>query len=114
MRSVWHEKRAASYADLHSSIHTFGAQCVVYHPPEDRDLKKNSDHGELAIYLCKALPRMGHKCLILKSGKVKVFRTVEVHETIFPFLIELQKSVANQLQLEAEELEEIEEQNTPI
>ena len=53
---------------------------------------------------------------------MKVFRTVEVHETIFPFLLELQKSVPhalqfapeNQLQLEAEELEEIEEQNTPL
>jgi hypothetical protein len=43
-----------------------------------------------------------------------VFRTVEVHETIFPFLIELQKSVpyalhfapTTQQQLEASELEQ--------
>jgi hypothetical protein len=41
---------------------------------------------------------MGHKCLLLQSGKVKVFRTVEVHETIFPFLLELQKSVPYALQ----------------
>ena len=80
---IWNSTRATSYADLHSSIHSFGAQCVVYHPPEGRESKKNSDHGELAVYLCKALPHMGHKCLILRTGKVKVYRTVEVHETIF-------------------------------
>jgi hypothetical protein len=86
---------------------------VVYHPTESRDSKKNSDHGEMAIYMCKALPSMGHKCMLLASGKIKVFRTVEVNETIFPFLIELQKSVPyalqfapkTQQQLEAFELE---------
>ncbi len=41
------------------STHSFGAQCVVYH-------------------------HMGHKCLLLQSVKVKVFRTVEVHETDRP------------------------------
>jgi hypothetical protein len=110
---IWHCTRATSYADLHRSTHSFGAQCVVYHPTESRDSKKNSDHGEMAIYMCKALPSMGHKCMLLASGKIKVFRTVEVNETIFPFLIELQKSVPyalqfapkTQQQLEAFELE---------
>ena len=111
---IWTGTRASSYADLHRSTHSFGAQCVVYHPTESRDSKKNSDHGEIAIYLCKALPATGHKCLLLASGKVRIFRTVEVHETVFPFLLELQKSVpyalqfapATQAHLEANELEE--------
>jgi hypothetical protein len=111
---IWNSTRASSYSDLHRSTHSFGAQCVVHHPIESRDSKKNSDHGEIAVYLCKALPHLGHKCLLLKSGKIKVFRTVEVHETIFPFLIELQKSVpyalhfapTTQQQLEASELEQ--------
>jgi len=111
---IWTGTRASSYADLHRSTHSFGAQCVVYHPTESRDSKKNSDHGEIAIYLCKALPATGHKCMLLANGKVRIFRTVEVHETVFPFLLELQKSVpyalqfapATQAQLVANELEE--------
>ncbi len=87
---------------------------MVYHPIESRDSKKNSDHGEIAIYLCKATPATGHKCMLLANGKVRIFRTVVVHETVFPFLLELQKSVpyalqfapATQAQLVANELEE--------
>jgi hypothetical protein len=112
---IWTGTRASSYADLHRSTHSFGAQCVVYHPTESRDSKKNSDHGEIAIYLCKALPATGHKCMLLSNGKVRIFRTVDVHETVFPFLLELQKSVpyalqfapATQAHLVANELEEL-------
>ena len=61
---------------------------------------------------------MGHKCLLLKSGKVRVFRTIEVHETIFPFLLELRKSFPYALQLAPQtqqqlEAFELEEHNPP-
>ena len=46
---VWHNTRVSSYAELHRSVHSFGAQCVVFHPTEARESKKNSDHGEIAI-----------------------------------------------------------------
>ena len=110
---VWTGNRATSYADLHRYVHTFGAQCIAHHPIESRKSVKNDDHGELGVYLCRALPNLGHQVLLLKSGKVRVFRTVHVHETVFPFLLELRKSVPHALTFAPKTVEEVEEQELP-
>ena len=105
---IWTGNKATSYADLHRYVHTFGAQCIAHHPIESRKSVKNDDHGELGVYLCRATPNLGHQVLLLKSGKIRVFRTVNVHETVFPFLLELRKSVPHALTFAPKTVEEVE------
>ena len=47
-------------------------------------------------------------CTPPNRGKVRVFRTVNVHETVFPFLLELRKSVPHALTFAPKTVEEVE------
>ena len=104
----WEGKTAPSFADLHKNLYPFMCQAVGFIPVTARKSKKNDDHGVLGLILCSAYPDMGDLMLILKSGKVRAFRTTIKHENTFPLLDELRRSVPKGITLAPSTLEMLE------
>ena len=106
----WYNFEAPSYAELHRTQYTFGCECIGHSPKDSRPSVKNSDHGVLCVYLCNAHPDKGHICLVLETGALKTFGTVDCHPSIMPFLIELRKKVPHALQFAPSNLLELNEE----
>ena len=88
-------------------MHPFGCETVALYPREARSSVKNDDHGKPGIYLCPATPNNGHRILILKTGKIKECSTILTRHRVFPFLLELRKSVPYALSFAPTSLEEL-------
>ena len=67
----------------------------AHKPKETR--AKGDIPGVRVVYLCPATPNKGHLALTIATGKVKVFPFIKMHQGVYPFLIELRKSVPKAL-----------------
>jgi hypothetical protein len=67
----------------------------AHRPKETR--AKGDIPGVRVVYLSPATPNKGHHALIIATGKVKVFPFIKMHQGVYPFLIELRKSVPKAL-----------------
>ena len=92
---LWTGQSAPSFQALHSDIFTFGMEGFAHKPKETR--AKGDIPGVRVVYLCPATPNKGHLALIIATGKVKVFPFIKMHQGVFPFLIELRKTVPKAL-----------------
>jgi hypothetical protein len=92
---LWTGQTAHSFQALHAEIFTFGMEGFAHKPKETR--AKGDIPGVRVVYLCPATPNKGHLALVITTGKVKVFPFIKMHQGVFPFLIELRKTVPKSL-----------------